>query len=332
MAAIAPSRPAGCRGSLLGGFRYHGTRPDDPNDVVPHEHRRELRALKVFGAWTNLVDMKAGNTLDTLITENGKEVVRHFLQDVGSTFGTGANASREYDEGYEYVTEPALVKKRFFRLGFPMSPWMTVPYQDNYAIGRFEGTQFDPLAWKPRVPTAAMVQARADDNFWAARRVVAFNDEMIRAIVKTGQYSRPTDEQLLADVLIQRRDKIAATYLNAINPLVDFSLSLDGRLAYKNAAVDARVAAPPASGYRATWASFDNDTGAAAAIGSPTAGTGVELQAPAALPSASGAFVKISIAGVGAEQASWNQAVDVYFRRTPSGWQLVGIDRLPNSK
>ena len=56
-------------GKPLGGFRYHGTRPDDPNDVVPHEHRRELRALKVFGAWTNLVDMKAGNTLDVLVTD-----------------------------------------------------------------------------------------------------------------------------------------------------------------------------------------------------------------------------------------------------------------------
>ena len=54
-------------GRSLGGFRYYGTRPDDPNDIVPHEHRRELRALKVFGAWTNLVDMKAGNTLDTLV-------------------------------------------------------------------------------------------------------------------------------------------------------------------------------------------------------------------------------------------------------------------------
>ena len=53
--------------NTLGGFRYYGTRPDDPNDIIPHEHRRELRALKVFGAWTNLVDMKAGNTLDVLV-------------------------------------------------------------------------------------------------------------------------------------------------------------------------------------------------------------------------------------------------------------------------
>ncbi len=50
---------------------------------MPHEHRRELRALQVFGAWTNLVDMKAGNTLDTVITENGRAHVRHYLQDVG---------------------------------------------------------------------------------------------------------------------------------------------------------------------------------------------------------------------------------------------------------
>jgi hypothetical protein len=70
----------GIPGRILGGFRYHGTRPDDPNDIVPHEHRRELRGLKVFGAWTNLVDMKAGNTLDTLIDVDGRAVVRHICR------------------------------------------------------------------------------------------------------------------------------------------------------------------------------------------------------------------------------------------------------------
>ena len=93
----------GLPGRTIGGFKYFGTRPDDPNDVVPHEHRRELRALQVFGAWTNLVDMKAGNTLDTVITENGRAHVRHYLQDVGSTFGTGSLDPRDPDEGHERV-------------------------------------------------------------------------------------------------------------------------------------------------------------------------------------------------------------------------------------
>ena len=88
-------------GKILGGFQYAGTRPDDPNDLVPHEHRRELRALRVFGAWTNLTDLKAANTLDALVTENGRTIVKHYLQDVGSTFGM-CNDFHEWDLSWEY--------------------------------------------------------------------------------------------------------------------------------------------------------------------------------------------------------------------------------------
>ena len=242
-ARAVPGRP-------LGGFQYHGTRPDDPNDIVPHEHRRELRALKVFGAWTNLTDMKAGNTLDALVTApDGRGTVRHYLQDVGSTFGTGANAPHDYDEGWEHLFEGDLAWKRLYTLGFFLQPWQTAPYEEHPAIGRFEGKVFDPAGWKPRVPTAAFLRARNDDSFWAARRVMAFSDEMIRALVKTGQYSDPEAEALLAGVLIQRRDAIGRTYLTAINPVVNVALSDSGLLTFENAAVTAGVASAPAGGY-----------------------------------------------------------------------------------
>ena len=316
-------------GKIIGGFRYYGTRPDDPNDIVPHQHRRSLRALKVFGAWTNLVDMKAGNTLDTVSTENDRAVVRHYLQDVGSTFGTGALGPREYDEGWEHLVEPGPAAKRMLLFGFPIRPWQTAKYTNNKAIGRFEGSAFDPAEWKPRVPAAALAHARGDDTFWAARRVAAFTDDMIRAVVKAGQYSDPAAEKLLGDVLIERRNKITAHYFKAVNPLLDFSLTADGRLRYRNAAVDAGVASAPTGGYRVTWLNFDNATGAATPLGTPVTASGLEAQAPAPLPTAGDGMVRVEVAAIGGADASWLVPVSAYFRRNNAGWQLVGFDRLP---
>lgn len=318
----------GVPGRIIGGFRFHGTRPDDPNDVVPHQHRRELRALKVFGAWTNLVDLKAGNTLDTIVADGGRQIVRHYLQDVGSTFGTGANGLREYDEGWEHLVELDLARKRFFRFGLPWLPWHHAKYEPNHSVGRFEGDVFDPVSWKPRVPTAAFLHARADDEFWAARRVAAFSDEMIDAVVKTARFSRADDERLLAHVLKQRRDKIARAYLTALNPLVNFSLTADGRLTFRNAAVDAAVADPPRDGYLTVWSRFANTTNTEAPIGSVSIAAGGEAIAPGSLPDGRGDFVKIAISARGTAHAVWTRPVDVYFRRADDGWSLVGIERM----
>jgi hypothetical protein len=317
-------------GKVLGGFRYVGTRPDDPNDLVPHEDRRELRALRVFGAWTNLVDMKAGNTLDSIVTENGKGIVRHYLQDVGSTFGSGANGPHDYDEGWEFLYEGDKIWKRALTMGLvPREPWQSkAKYQEFDSIGRFEGDAFVPSGWRPRVPTAAFLRARPDDDFWAARRVMAFTDEQIRAAVKTGQFSDPAAEKYLGDVLIKRRDKIGGEYFLAINPLVDFAF--DGSaLTFENAAVAAGVAEAPAGGYTATWFTFDNATGATAPIGAATTGSGPRIPAPGGLPGAAGAYVKVQVGATTPAHEAWATPVDAYFRSTAGGWKLVGLERLP---
>jgi hypothetical protein len=315
-------------GRVIGGFQYYGTRSDDPNDVVPHEHRRELRALKVFGAWTNLSDMKAGNTLDTVITENGRSVVRHYLQDVGSSFGTGALERKEPDDGYEHIYEGGPLAKRLVTLGFYLRPWQYMSYPKAPEVGRFEADHFEPEEWKARVPATAVLRARDDDTFWAALRVMAFSDELIRAAVHEGQFSDEASEKHLADTLIKRRDKIGQVYLTKVNPAHKFAFSGDGPLTFENAAVAAGFAKPPASGYKAAWFRFDNASGEATAIGE-TAGSSERLDAPKGVPSGDGTFIKISVSGVDPTYPSWARPVDVYFRRTGGSWKLVGLERLP---
>ena len=89
----------------------------------------------MFGAWTNLTDMKAGNTLDTLVTEDGRGVVKHYLQDVGSTFGMGANGPHDWDEGWEDFYQGDTTRKRLLSFGFALSPWQTARYP-SLPLGR----------------------------------------------------------------------------------------------------------------------------------------------------------------------------------------------------
>ncbi|MFQ5676722.1 MAG: hypothetical protein ACE5G1_12565, partial [bacterium] len=50
-------------GKPVGVWNYKGTRRDDPNDRVHHEHRRELRGLRTIASWLSDEDRRAANTL-----------------------------------------------------------------------------------------------------------------------------------------------------------------------------------------------------------------------------------------------------------------------------
>jgi hypothetical protein len=178
---------------------------------------------------------------------------------------------------------------------------------------------------KPAFPAAFCILVPTTTS--AARRVAAFSDEIIRAIAKTGRLSDKAAEKLFADTLIARRNKIGQAYLPAVNPLVDFALDNSGSLTFANAAVAARVSQPPAGGYTASWATFDNVTGQTLSIGNPTTSAGGRMQAPG-LPAADGSFVKIQVAAVNPPNPSWATPVDVYFRRVAGAWKLVGLERL----
>ncbi len=313
-------------GTVLGPFRYSGTRSDDPNDLVPHEDRRELRALRVFGAWTNLVDLKAGNTLDVLVDNGGRAIVKHYMQDVGSSLGM-ANNEHEWDMGWEYFYDQPASRKRLYTFGFALSPWQTMPYTEHPSVGRFEGDHFDPPRWKPQTPIQPFIEMRADDAFWAARRVMAFSDDLIRAAVHTGQYSDEAAESYLASVLIKRRDAVGRAYLPAINPIVNPRLDASGTLSFDNAAVAAGFADAPTA-YHAAWLRFDNTTGATTPIGD-TQSASTSMRAPNGLPNTIGAFVEVDLRADSTAHAAWQQPIRAFFRRASDGWKVVGLERLP---
>jgi hypothetical protein len=317
-------------GKPVGRIRFVDTRPDDPNDIVPHQDRRELRGYGVFAAWLNHVDAKAINSLDTLITENGKSVLRHHLLDFGSALGSGGVGPADYWEGEEYLVEPTRMLKQMASLGFAIPKWHSEPFYEAPAIGRFpeRNAGFDPDAWKPRVPNQAFLHLRADDKFWAASKLITLSTDLLRAAIRAGDFRDPASEAFLVRALAERRDAIGRAYLTAINPIADPALAADGTLSFRNAAVDADFAKTP-DAYRAEWFRFDNATGQSDRIGQSSGRTS-KLAAPAALPRADGAFVMVELSSVNAAHPSWEVPVQAFFRNEAGQWRLVGFERMPS--
>lgn len=306
---------------VVGSFRYYGTRPDDPNDVFPHEHRRELRGARVFAAWLNHDDSRGSNSKDILVSENGRRYVKHFMYDFNSILGSGNQKPQKYRSGNEYRFEGREALKTLLTLGMYVRPWARVDYPDvPPAVGRFESDFFDPVAWKPEYPIPAFERMRPEDAFWAARIVARFDEAAVRAIVAKGRYDDEAAEDVIVQTLMARRAKVLRTWLTAVTPVVDPMLDAGG-LRFRDAAVEAGVAAP--APYQVTWYAFDNSTGAHRRHGQPlSGGPGQRVPLPDAL--AGEPFV---MAVLHAAREPRRPPVRVYFRQQTGGWQTVGIER-----
>jgi hypothetical protein len=316
---FAPGKP-------LGNFRYYGSRPDDPNDIVNHEHRRELRGARVFGAWLNHDDSRGVNSLDMLETRDGRQTVTHYMFDFGSILGSGTVFAQRHRPGNEYIFEQRPGWLTLASLGFYIRPWMLIHYPDvPSSIGRLEAKAFDPLKWKPEYPNSAFENMRPDDAFWAARIVARFTDDMIAAVVRKAQYSDPRATQYMTEALIARRDKVLATWLNQVCAVVDPVLMPDGAITFTNAAVAAR-AATPAESYGFEWFRFDNTGGTRTLVGGRQTSLEPASRAPAGLLD-SGEYVGVVVTARHPQHPGWARPAAFVFRRAGSGWTLVGVER-----
>src|SRR6185295_16834842 len=242
-------------GEVVGPFAYRGVRTDDQNDIVPHEDRRMLRGLAVFSAWLNHHDTRSINTMDTLVQEDGRRYIKHYLIDFGSILGSAGYAPKEAWIGHRYVIDHGRTAKDLMTLGVIPPRYARAGYPNLAGVGLFDSQSFEPLSWRPFYPNPAFVMMDDADAFWAAKQVAAFTDEEIRAIVRTGKYSDLRAEAWVADSLIERRKKLIAAWFSRVLPLDRFRVE-DGRLAFDDLSAQYAVAA--ARSYNVEWSVFDN--------------------------------------------------------------------------
>lgn len=304
-------------GKDLGPFRYEGTRSDDPNDVILHENRRELRGLFVFCAWLNHTDAKAANSYNSLVQADGVSFVRHYLIDFGSAFGSDGDGTKDARFGNEYqIPKAGQAFKSLFGLSLYSPGWERAAYPKLQAVGRIESNVFDPERWKPNYPNPAFLSRRPDDEYWAAKIILAFSDEDIRALVETGEYSDPRVVDYLVTTLAQRRDKIGRMYLSKVLPLDSFRVH-NGELLFEDLAV--RYKFRPPLEYRISWSTFDNGNGTL----TPLPGE-MSFRLPSRFSSlAEGDYCAARIDALADER----KTVTVYLRKKGSAAEVVGIER-----
>jgi hypothetical protein len=214
-------------GKPIGGAPQEGVRRDDPNDRIPHEERRTLRAWRVFGAWLKHTDLKEDNMLDAYVTEGGKSFVRHYFIDFGEIFAGQAAEGGFYRDGFEYSFDPAAIGASLFTLGFRVHPWERVRDTGIRGVGPFGAEPFTFYAWKTLRPNRFMNRMTDLDAFWGVRRLYALTDEHIAEAIRAGQFSDPRAGAYLLDTLKKRRETIAREVLARVNPAAAFSV-LDG--------------------------------------------------------------------------------------------------------
>ncbi|MEL6186945.1 MAG: hypothetical protein AAFU79_20155 [Myxococcota bacterium] len=213
-------------GQPIGPFKYRGTRADDPNDTIPHERRRSLRAYRWFCAWTNNTDARASNSLDVYReAAPGRGYVVHYLLDFGNSLGSLGTKPKYQSDGYDPVLSWAVLGELFFTAGIRYRYWLPSQRSPYLSVGMFEADIFDPGRWTPSMPNSTFAASTPHDDFWAASLIARFTRPMVDGIVASANYRKPEAAQYVAEVLWRRRQKILRRAFARMAPIADLEVT-----------------------------------------------------------------------------------------------------------
>jgi len=218
-------------GKPIGPYKYDGRRADDPNDVIDHEDRRELRGARLVAAWLAHFDSREQNTMDVFLPSNPKKkhgpgFVRHYIIDLGDCFGsvwTDDRISRRLN--HAYALDFPYLAEDFVTLGAIERPWERA--RKGELFGYFSARDFDPELWRGEYPNPAFGRMTEGDGAWMARILARFDEGLVRAAVAVGKYE-PANERYLTETLIARRLAILRRYLSRLSPIGELSATERG--------------------------------------------------------------------------------------------------------
>ena len=305
-------------GEPLGNWRWAGTKDDDPNDIVPHEDRRELRATRLLTAWINHYDTGDNQTLSMWIpTGDGRGWVRHHMIDWNDSLGF--LWAPELDQisrrlGYAYYFDLGIIGRDFINLGLRQEPWDRAHFgPTGETLGYFDDADFVPEEWKSGYPNPAFARMTERDAAWMARILARFTDERIDALLGEARADTPLVRSELLRILKGRRDKILRRFLLRLSSFTEPVLETRGGLRWlclQDRAEEAGMGAPPDP-----WAAVWSDSRQSVRTKVERTPGGVCAQVPAGVPD----YV----------------VIDVYTGRTGQGaarlhlrsGQLLGLER-----
>lgn len=217
-------------GRVLGAFDMTGTRPGDPNDRIPHQHRRSLRASRLLYTWLSILDPSAINTLDSYVEEGGRRFVRHYLFDFGCAFGSATSHTQGLHEDGEYLVEVGRTLGAFASLGLYRRPFQTKRSEWLQLVGAYPAVaylpadDFDPDSYRSNRKNPAFVRMTDRDAYWGAKIVTSFSDAQVAALVAMARLPE-ADAAYLQHALLVRRDILGRRYLLPVaaveNPRLD---------------------------------------------------------------------------------------------------------------
>ncbi|MEO8841657.1 MAG: hypothetical protein ABI591_00580 [Kofleriaceae bacterium] len=214
-------------GQTLGPFRYIGTRADDPNDVIGHEHRRELRGSRILAAWIGHWDAREQNSMDVWFAADSKNKsaspghVMHYILDTSDTMGGAVGVddmSRRL--GHSYNFDFGDVTRSIFTFGIMEFPWdraTELPGKEKFSY--FSTRDFHPGDWKPLYPNPAFLEMTEHDAAWMARKLARFSHDDILRLVELGRWQSPGDVAFLTNTLEVRLQRILTRYFSKLSPL-----------------------------------------------------------------------------------------------------------------